>query len=274
MAARGRPCFIYADTIQLTKPDGASGLLAVRELERSNEELEQYAFVTSHDLQEPLRKIQGFSKRIINEEGDHLSDKANDYFNRINGAAKRMQNLISSVLSYSRTNNAKLVFERTDLNNILDEVKIELYETIDNINAVIEIAPLPTINAIPAQMHQLFLNLVSNSLKYSKKDVDPLIKISAEKVVLNDVGGETNGNSSHWKIIVSDNGIGFEQKHVDKIFMLFKRLETDQTYKGTGLGLAICKKIVDINNGMITAVGVPDKGSVFTVYLPKTNTSH
>lgn len=237
------------------------------ELENANTELASFNYIASHDLQEPLRKIQGFSKRIINEE-ENLSDTSKDYFKRINAAAHRMQNLITSILSYSRTNNAEKVFEETNLNQVLNEVKGVLQESIQEKNALIESYKLPTIHAIPIQMHQLFLNLISNSLKYSKQDVAPLIKISAEKVTGNEIAGLVNENGSFWKIEVSDNGIGFEQQYENKIFEVFQRLHGKKEYEGTGIGLSICKKIVHVHHGTISALGNPGVGSTFTFYLP------
>lgn len=237
------------------------------ELKNANVELASFNYIASHDLQEPLRKIQGFSKRIINEE-ENLSDASKDFFKRINAAAQRMQNLITSILSYSRTNNAEKIFEKTDLNQVLKEVKGVLQESIQEKNAVIESYKLPTIHGIPVQMHQLFLNLVSNSLKYSKQDVAPLIKISAEKVIGSEMAGQINENSSFWKIEISDNGIGFEQQYESKIFEVFQRLHGKKEYEGTGIGLSICKKIIQVHHGSISAIGNPGVGSTFTFYLP------
>ena len=156
------------------------------------------------------------------------------------------------------------------MNTVFEEIIEELSLTIEEKNAHISIDHLPTVLGTRFQIQQLFINLVSNALKYVKSDVSPIITIKVEEFNTEIVNKKSISSNDYHKITVSDNGIGFEQQHADKIFMLFKRLETDQTYKGTGLGLAICKKIVDNNNGLITAVGVPGNGSVFTVYLPKT----
>ncbi len=239
------------------------------ELKNANAELASFSYVASHDLQEPLRKIQGFSKRIIDQEAEHFSDTAKDYFNRINAAAKRMQNLIESLLSFSHTDITEQVIEKTDLNQILNEVKVTLNESILAKNGVIESQILPTINAIPVQMNQLFLNLISNSIKYSKQDVDPFIKITAEKVNINELDGQEIENGTYWKIAISDNGIGFEQQYEDKIFEVFQRLHGKTEYEGTGIGLAICKKIIQAHKGIITATGQPGIGSTFTFLLPE-----
>ncbi|MDD4148863.1 MAG: PAS domain-containing protein [Bacteroidales bacterium] len=244
------------------------------ELETINAELASFNYVASHDLQEPLRKIQGFSKRIIDREEENLSDTAKDYFKRINAAAKRMQNLITSILSYSRTNNVEMSFEKTDLNQTLNEVKSTLQESILAKNAVIESQELPIINAIPVQMHQLFLNLISNSIKYAKQDTFPLIKITAKKVILNEPDGQIIENTPYWEIAISDNGIGFEQQYEDRIFEVFQRLHGKNEYEGTGIGLAICKKIIQIHQGTISVIGKPGIGTTFIFLLPENNISN
>ena len=243
------------------------------ELENANAELASFNYIASHDLQEPLRKIQGFSKRIINEEAESLSDTAKDYFKRINAAAQRMQNLILSLLSFSRTNSAEVVFVKTDLNQILNEIKLTLHESIKMKNAVIKSQHLPTINAVPVQMHQLFLNLIGNSLKYSQKDIAPLITLSAEQVNISEIEGQEEQNGLFWKIAITDNGIGFEQQYENKIFEIFQRLHGKTEYEGTGIGLAICKKIILAHHGTISATGKPGTGSTFTVFLPENNIS-
>ena len=241
------------------------------ELENANVELASFNYIASHDLQEPLRKIQGFSKRIINEEAEHLSETAKDYFSRINAAAQRMQNLILSLLSFSRTNTAELVFVKTDLNQILNEVKVTLHESIKMKSAEIKSQQLPTINAIPLQMHQLFLNLINNSLKYAQHDVAPLINISADKVNISEIEGQPDQHGLFWKIAISDNGIGFEQQYEHKIFEIFQRLHGKSEYEGTGIGLVICKKIIMAHHGTISAIGKPGIGSTFTFFLPVDN---
>ena len=237
------------------------------ELENTNTELASFSYVASHDLQEPLRKIQGFSKRIIDQDGENLSSTTKDYFDRINAAAKRMQNLIESLLSYSRTNVVEVKFEKTDLNQILIEVQSTLQEIIAQKNVIIETQQLPTLNALPIQMQQLFLNLINNAIKYSKPNVAPHIKITAEKVNINETIEGVKQNGVFWKIVFSDNGIGFEQQYEPKIFEVFQRLHGKTEYEGTGIGLAICKKIVQAHNGSISATGQVGIGATFTFLL-------
>ena len=239
------------------------------ELERSNQELSSFSYVASHDLQEPLRKIQSFSNRIVEKEGSQFSEITKDYFKRIVSAAKRMQDLIEALLHFSRTNTSELIFEAANLNGIVEDVKTNLRENIEEKNAVIESLNLPVLKVVPLQFSQLILNLVSNSLKYSKADTPPHIKISADivdqSVIQTDI---TPLYKTYWKISIEDNGIGFEQQYEHKIFELFQRLHGKLEYGGTGIGLAICKKIVQNHNGIITATGKPGIGSVFNIYLP------
>lgn len=235
-----------------------------------NAELESFNQIVSHDLQEPLRKIQMFISRIEDTESSSISEKGKDYFSKIKTSANRMQNLMVDLVNYSRTIKDNKVFVKTDLNKLLNEVIQELSINIEEKNATIILNPLPKINAIQFQIHQLFVNLISNSLKYSKEDVSPQITITAEKIGNNEtIKDILLSDKKYHKIVVSDNGIGFKQEFSEKIFLLFKRLETDIDYSGTGLGLAICKKIVENHNGYIKADGIPNVGSVFTIYLPK-----
>lgn len=237
------------------------------ELENANSELESFSFVASHDLQEPLRKIQGFSKRIIDEEGDRLSETTKDYFNRIRAASQRMQNLIESVLNFSQNSYGEFVFEKTNLNSTLKEVEATLQVPINLKKAKIESQILPTLNAVNFQMHQLFLNLISNSLKYSKQNFDCHIKITAKKVTFVELIENVKQNVNFWEIKISDNGIGLEQQYENKIFEPFQRLHSKTEYEGTGIGLAICKKIVQTHKGRISAKGEIGVGTTFTFLL-------
>lgn len=235
-----------------------------------NSELESFNNIVSHDLQEPLRKIQMFISRIESKEFlDSAAESTVMYFGKIKLASQRMQNLMTDLVNYTRTIKGDRVFEKIDLNLIFEEIIEDLVLIIEEKNALISIDKLPTILGTKFQIEQLFLNLVSNALKYVKPGIVPNIKVKLEQFTEDFVNEKNISSKDYYKIIVEDNGIGFEQKYADKIFMLFKRLETNHSYKGTGLGLAICKKIVANNNGYITAVGVPNQGAIFTVYLKK-----
>ena len=240
------------------------------ELERQNEELASFTYIASHDLQEPLRKIRTFSSRILLKENDRFSEEGKDYFNRIIRAASRMQNLIDDLLDYSRTNKSDLAFEVLDLNEIVDKVKQDLYDDIREKNAQVLSETLPVLTAIPGQIHQLLLNLVSNAIKYSKPDVSPLIRLSAARVAAAAFSNERilPEKKTYWKISITDNGIGFDQRYQHKIFELFQRLHAKTEYQGTGIGLAICKKIVQNHGGIITATGQPGIGSTFNLFIP------
>lgn len=238
-----------------------------RELERSNQELASFSYVASHDLQEPLRKIQAFTQRIT--EADEFNDTTRDYFNRIRAGARRMQNLIDSLLDFSRVNTSKNIFEPIDLNVLVQDVLLHLKDMTEEKVATITVGLLPKVNVIPVQFHQLLLNLLSNALKYGKTGIPPIIQVKAEKVRGSTITfADVDVNHAYWAIRITDNGIGFEQQYEHKIFEIFQRLHGRHEYAGTGIGLAICKKIAQNHYGTIVATGVPDEGSVFTVYIP------
>jgi signal transduction histidine kinase len=239
------------------------------ELEKSNNELASFNYIASHDLQEPVRKIHAFSKLILERKDDELSETNKNYLSRISSAAVRMQNLIEAFLNYSRIDNAKLEFEKSDLNKLLEEAIAQVSDLIEDKQVKVEKETLPKLDVIPFQVQQLFINLISNSIKYSKPNVQPIIKITCEKVSGREIkSAEANAQALYWKIAVQDNGIGFDQKYVDKIFEVFKRLHTKEEYAGTGIGLAICRKIMQSHHGLITANGVQGEGAVFKCYFP------
>lgn len=244
------------------------------ELEASNKELLAFNYVASHDLQEPLRKIQTFVSRLSEKEYDKLSDSGKEFMGRINNSVERMRILIEDLLQYSRTTKTEKVFEETDLNDLLDNAKVEQAQSIEEKGAKIQNQPLPKLKVIPFQIQQLFVNLISNSLKYSKSGVTPDVKISCKKVIASDEPMiPKNTKDKFYKITFKDNGIGFEQEYAEKIFILFNRLHNKNEYEGTGIGLAICKKIVDNHRGFIFATGIPETGATFTVYLPEDSES-
>lgn len=239
------------------------------ELEKMNRELQSFAYISSHDLQEPLRKIQTFSTQIVANEAQHLSESGKDKFRRMQNAAQRMQTLIDDLLTYSRTNTHERKFEITNLNKIVEDVKDDLKEELQHKQAIIEAPALGEVNIIPFQFRQLLFNLVNNSLKFSNPNKTPVIKITSEFAK----GAEfkiaaLKKDSTYCHISISDNGIGFEQQYSEKIFEVFQRLHGRNEYNGTGIGLSIVKRIVENHNGVITAKGELNKGATFDIYLP------
>lgn len=241
-----------------------------KELKYINTELESFNNIVSHDLQEPLRKIQMFISRVEEKEFDGLSQQGRDYFSKIRIAANRMQTLLIDLVNYSRTVKGDKVFVETDLNKITSDTIQDLATNIEEKSAIIHIGQLPIIKAIPFQLKQLFINLVSNSLKYSQEDNIPQINITSEVITEEEVSEyKIINKEDYYKIVVEDNGIGFKQEYAEKIFLLFKRLETDPKYSGTGLGLAICNRIVENHKGFIKVKSKPNRGSKFYIFLPK-----
>jgi PAS domain S-box-containing protein len=239
------------------------------ELELMNQELQSFAYISSHDLQEPLRKIQTFATQLIEKESMNLSETGKDKFKRMQNAAQRMQTLINDLLAYSRTNVEERIFKKTDLSKIINEVKEDLKEELAQKDAVIEIGESCELNIIPFQFRQLLYNLVSNSLKFSKPNVPAVVKIRSEVIKGEDLQNKSlNKKLNYCHISVADNGIGFEEQYSKKIFEVFQRLHGRDQYKGTGIGLAIVKKIVDNHNGIITASGEENEGAVFDIYIP------
>ena len=243
----------------------------IEELNRSNKELEEFAYIASHDLQEPLRKITAFSERLQEKVGDELSQEAKLYLQRILAATQNMRLLIDNLLEFSRTNRHSDSLETIDLNNILKEIITDLELKIEETNARVQYSSLPSIISYHSQMKQLFTNLLSNAIKFRKPDQPPLIIISSE------VASEKEKanfrfpiDKRYFKIVVRDSGIGFEKEYALKIFQIFQRLHGKAEYPGSGIGLAICKKIVENHHGVIYAESGPGEGAVFTVIIPET----
>jgi light-regulated signal transduction histidine kinase (bacteriophytochrome) len=242
----------------------------IADLEKSNKELSAFNHIASHDLQEPLRKVQIFISRIRERDFESFPENVKEYFSGIERATTRMQMFIEDLLLYSRASNVEKVFEMTDLNVILENAKQELSQRIEEKNVMIrQSSLLPTLNVIPFQIQQLFNNLLSNSIKYSKPDFAPVItiipRLISSKGLPVSVG---NPKRRYYKISISDNGIGFDPEHSDDIFRLFYRLHHKSDYSGTGVGLAICKVIVENHKGFIQAASTPNVGTTISIYLP------
>lgn len=239
------------------------------ELIRTNIELGQFAYVASHDLQEPLRKIQTFATRVMETERDNLSDRGKDYFNRMQASSTRMQQLIVDLLAFSRANAVEKNYELTNLNLLLQNIKEQLNESIQQKGAIITSSNLPSLNVIVYQFEQLFTNLIANSVKFVKPGVSPEINITSGIIAGSDLGYmEANPETEYHYLSFADNGIGFDPQFKERIFQVFQRLHSKTSYEGTGIGLAICKKIVDNHQGIITAISNPDEGATFIIYLP------
>ncbi|MES2762620.1 MAG: PAS domain S-box protein [Bacteroidota bacterium] len=240
-------------------------------LERSNKELTSFSYVASHDLQEPLRKIKTFSNLILEKEKD-LTKEGMECFERIIVSAGRMQKLIEDLLSFSRTQLYENTLKPVDLNEVLTDVKTLHAESMAEGRLSIESDKLPTVLGVPFQLQQLFENIISNSMKYSKPKQGAKIKVSSELISAQEIPFfNTHGFENYYRISLSDNGIGFDQKYADKIFEIFQRLHGKNEYSGTGIGLSICKRIVENHQGYIAAHSILDKGATFEVYLPVGN---
>jgi PAS domain S-box-containing protein len=230
-------------------------------LQRSNSELEEFASVASHDLQEPLRKIQSFGDQLYSRYAAVLGVQGREDLGRIQAAASRMRRLIDDLLSFARiTSNAK-AFRPVDLEQVAREVVADLEGRIEQTGARVDVGNLPVIDAEPTQMRQLFQNLIGNGLKFHRADLPPVVTVRAEPP-------SPASATPSCRIIVEDNGIGFDEKHRDRIFKLFERLHGRSEYEGTGMGLAICRKIVEWHGGSITAYSAPGQGATFVVSMP------
>lgn len=237
-----------------------------QELEFSNHELQQFTWVVSHDLKEPLRKIEIFTK-IIKEKYLIEEEKAVDYADRTIGSAGRMAKLINDLMDYSRLSSIVLP-EEIALSNIIQEVLSDLEYLIDEKKATIKTTDLPNLKGVPSQLRQVFQNLIGNALKFSKCGEAPIIEITSEIIASKDFGSKAVSDGNYCKITVKDNGIGFDEKYLDKIFVIFQSLNDRSAYEGTGIGLAIAKKIIEKHNGLITAKSELEKGSSFIIILP------
>jgi signal transduction histidine kinase len=230
------------------------------QLERSNRELQDFASVASHDLQEPLRKIQAFGDRLRVKCAPAFTEEGRDYLDRMHNAASRMQVLINDLLSFSRVTTRAQPFAPVDLGMVVRDVLTDLETRIEQLGARVEVQELPTIDADALQMRQLVQNLVSNGLKFHKPDVPPVVRIWSRPAPTKE--------QEMVQLLIEDNGIGFDEKYLDRIFSIFQRLHGRGTYEGTGIGLAVCRKIAERHGGTITAHSTPGQGSTFIVQLP------
>jgi signal transduction histidine kinase len=239
------------------------------ELEKHIKELNEFNQVASHDLQEPLRKIQTFISRISDKDKENMTDAGKEYLSRMERASNRMRVLINDLLQYSKANRSEKNLVQTNLNEALSNSLLELSQNIEDKKAIINYTELPVINGVQFQMQQLFTNLLSNSLKYSKENSTPTIDISYTEITAkSETILKDKSLKKYYKISFTDNGIGFGQEYAEKIFLLFNRLHGKTEYQGTGVGLAICKKIVENHKGYIFANGKPNEGATFTIYFP------
>lgn len=245
-------------------------------LRQSNRELQDFAYVASHDLQEPLRKIRAFGDRLEKKFAETLGAEGSDYISRMQNAASRMQTLITDLLTFSRVATKTQPFQTTDINQIARGVVSDLEVRIEETKGSVEIEPLPVIDADPLQMRQLFQNLIGNALKFHRAGEPPRVQVSSNLV---DADGNNaqlgavnypgvNANKKMCRIVVRDNGIGFDEKYLDKIFTVFQRLHGRGSYEGSGIGLSVCRKIVERHGGEITARSQSDQGSTFLITLP------
>jgi len=238
-------------------------------LNKSNRNLEQFAYVASHDLQEPLRKIIAFGERLAKKYKEQLGSEGQFFVDRMTGAAQRMHALIEDLLAYSRASRQTESYASVNLNEVVKNVLEDLEVKIQEKKASITIDDLPAVEAQSVQMHQLFLNLIENALKFTKPGTTPKIAIQVRKIVPYEAPtvGQINPKENYFEFIISDNGIGFEAEYAERIFTIFQRLHGRAEYAGTGLGLAICRKIVEAHHGFIEAQGKPGEGAKFIFYL-------
>ena len=236
-------------------------------LEASNRELQDFASVASHDLQEPLRKIQAFGDRLKTKYADALGEGGRDYLERMQNAASRMQTLINDLLTFSRVTTKAQPFVAVDLAEVAKCVVSDLEARVERSGGRVEMGEMLTLDADPLQMRQLLQNLIGNGLKFHKPDEPPLVKVWCERVAS---GGDNEGTvgGDLCRLFVEDNGIGFDEKYLDRIFTVFQRLHGRHQYEGTGVGLAVVRRIAERHGGSVTATSEPGRGSTFVVTLP------
>ncbi len=236
-------------------------------LERSNRDLEQFAYSASHDLQEPLRKVTAFGDLLRRDCGEAVGEDGHKYIEVMMSATERMQNLINALLTFSRVVTRGKQFAPVNLNEVVSGVLSDLETRISETGAVVDVGELPVIDADPTQMRQLTQNLIGNALKFHKKDEAPHVNVFAEPVTADD-GDRPVDSATQWRLVVADNGIGFDEQYAERIFGVFQRLHARQKYSGSGIGLAVCRRIAERHGGTIEAKPKPDGGAMFVVMLP------
>ncbi|GAB3991139.1 hypothetical protein GCM10028807_20490 [Spirosoma daeguense] len=239
-------------------------------LNRSNDNLKQFAYVASHDLQEPLRKIQQFGDLLKIRHMESTGEER-DYLERMQAAASRMSALIRDILNFSRITSQGEITKRISLNEVIDSVLIDLELRVQETNASITVSPLPVVLGDASQLGQLFQNLLSNAIKFHRADNQPRVNVTYQTLAASQLPSSivpSRQSATYYQIQVADNGIGFDQKYAERIFQVFQRLHGKNEFTGTGIGLAICEKIVVNHGGAITATAKPSEGATFTVYLP------
>ena len=241
------------------------------QLERSNRELQDFAYVASHDLQEPLRKIVVFGERLREQSAEKFDAESRDFLERMQRAASRMQTLINDLLTFSRVTTKARPFVQVDLAEVAREVVNDLEGRIEQVKGRVEVGTLPILEAESLQMRQLLQNLIGNALKFRRPEAPPVVKVEAQIITGPPAEGDAGVAKKFCQLMVSDNGIGFDEKYLDRIFTVFQRLHTRNEYEGTGMGLAIARKIALFHHGDITAKSKPGEGATFIVTLPVTH---
>jgi two-component system CheB/CheR fusion protein len=243
---------------------------SISQLKKTNEQLDQFVHVASHDLQEPLRKVLTFAGRLRDKGKERLTGQIETYLDKIETSASRMTSLIKDLLDYSRLSEPIDLFESTDLNENIGTILVDFEVLAEEKKAQINVGKLPVIQAIPVQMNQLFYNLIGNALKFSQKDVPPKVNITSRKLTQKEVteNATLKPHLEYVEIIVEDQGIGFDQKYEHQIFTIFQRLNQQSEYSGTGIGLAMVKRIVDNHQGKVFAFSKIGEGAEFHIILP------
>ena len=259
---------VITDITERKRAEEARRVYAAR-LEQSNRDLQDFAYVASHDLQEPLRKIRAFGDRLVTQYRGSLDERGRDYMDRMQSAAERMSALINDLLTFSRVVTHVQSFTPVDLAEVAREVLSDLEIRLERTAGRVEVGPLPLVEADGTQMRQLLQNLIGNALKFHREGVPPVVKVHGQRVEgLEGRAGEGMADGPYYQIVVEDNGIGFEMQFAGRLFRPFQRLHGREEYEGSGMGLAICRRVVERHGGAITVESAPGQGATFIVTLP------